>query len=191
MEKGQLNALIGQRLKHIRVTKGLSLDRVAELTGVSKPMLGQIERAQSNPTVSTLWKIAEGLKVPFSAFIEEPPQVIKRVSEDDVSPIQEDEDRYEVYPLFPTEDGKPFEIFLVKLKPGCAYSSNAHPIGVEEYFWVTKGKLTLVCHETSYTIEERQGIRFRADTPHKYINETSNETFLIMVIYYPLVGPPL
>ncbi|HSU80106.1 MAG TPA: helix-turn-helix transcriptional regulator, partial [Candidatus Angelobacter sp.] len=62
MEKGQLNALIGQRLKHIRVTKGLSLDRVAELTGVSKPMLGQIERAQSNPTVSTLWKIAEGLR---------------------------------------------------------------------------------------------------------------------------------
>lgn len=185
MEKGQLNALIGQRLKHIRVTKGLSLDKVAELTGVSKPMLGQIERAHSNPTVSTLWKIAEGLKVPFSAFIEEPPQIIKQVSEYDVSPIKEDKDRFEVYPIFPTEDGKPLEIYLVKMKPGCDYASSPHPIGVEEYLWVTAGKLTLECHDASYTIHDREGIRFRADTTHKYINNTSDETILLMVIHYP------
>jgi XRE family transcriptional regulator, regulator of sulfur utilization len=187
MEKGQLNELIGKRLKYIRVSKGLSLDKVAELTGVSKPMLGQIERAHSNPTVSTLWKIAEGLKVPFSAFIEESPQIIKRVTEDDVSPIKEDQDRFEVYPIFPTEDGKPFEIYLVKMKPGCAYSSNPHPIGVEEYLWVTAGKLTLECHDASYTLLDREGIRFRADTTHKYINNTSNETTLLMVIHYPVV----
>jgi transcriptional regulator with XRE-family HTH domain len=49
--------------------RGWSLSKLAEETGVSKAMLGQIERNESSPTVSTLWKIATGLNVPFSAFI--------------------------------------------------------------------------------------------------------------------------
>ena len=63
-----LNSLIGKKLKEIRSAKRLSLEEVTKLTGVSKAMLGQIERGISNPTVSTLWKIATGLKVSFSFF---------------------------------------------------------------------------------------------------------------------------
>lgn len=66
-----LNLIIGNKLKDIRNKRNLSLDEVTKLTGVSKAMLGQIERGQSNPTVSTLWKIATGLKVSFSLFIDE------------------------------------------------------------------------------------------------------------------------
>ena len=57
---------IGERLKEIRNTRQLTLDDVAELTGVSKPMLGQIERGQSSPTINILWKISTGLKIPLS-----------------------------------------------------------------------------------------------------------------------------
>jgi transcriptional regulator with XRE-family HTH domain len=56
-------------LKTLRQQRGWSLSRLAEETGVSKAMLGQIERNESSPTVATLWKIATGLNVPFSAFI--------------------------------------------------------------------------------------------------------------------------
>lgn len=66
-----LNSIIGSKLKEIRNKRELSLDEAAKLTGVSKAMLGQIERGQSNPTVSTLWKISTGLKVSFSFFIDE------------------------------------------------------------------------------------------------------------------------
>ena len=62
---------IGQRLKAGRQSRNMTLDDVAELTGVSKPMLGQIERGQSSPTVNTLWKIATGMKIPFSSFLQE------------------------------------------------------------------------------------------------------------------------
>ncbi|SIE94010.1 transcriptional regulator [Mycobacteroides abscessus subsp. abscessus] len=53
---------IGENLRNIRRSRGLSLDMAAEATGVSKAMLGQIERGESNPTVTTLWKIASGLQ---------------------------------------------------------------------------------------------------------------------------------
>ena len=48
---------IGEKLKAIRKEMNLSLDTAAKLTGVSKAMLGQIERGESTPTVLTLWKI--------------------------------------------------------------------------------------------------------------------------------------
>lgn len=53
----QVSLKIGERLKEIRNTRQLTLDDVSELTGVSKPMLGQIERGQSSPTINILWKI--------------------------------------------------------------------------------------------------------------------------------------
>ena len=56
-------------LKTLRQQRGWSLSRLAEETGVSKAMLGQIERNESSPTVATLWKIATGLNVAFSTFI--------------------------------------------------------------------------------------------------------------------------
>jgi len=62
---------VGNRLKAIRAQKNLTLDEVAKLTDVSKPMLGQIERGQSTPTITTLSKIATGLKVPVSTFLKE------------------------------------------------------------------------------------------------------------------------
>ena len=61
---------IGERLRVIRTNMNLSLDETAKLTGVSKPMLGQIERGQSVPTITTLWKIATGLKKPLSSFLD-------------------------------------------------------------------------------------------------------------------------
>lgn len=59
---------IAARLKEIRTHRSLTLDDTANITGVSKPMLGQIERGQSIPTITTLWKIATGLKVPVVLF---------------------------------------------------------------------------------------------------------------------------
>lgn len=57
-------------LKSIRSDRGWSLDQTAAQTGVSKAMLGQIERGESMPTVATLWKIATGLGVPMTALLE-------------------------------------------------------------------------------------------------------------------------
>ena len=64
------NLNIGQRLKAARQNRNMTLDGLAEITGVSKPMLGQIERGRSSPTVNTLWKIATGMKIPFSSFFQ-------------------------------------------------------------------------------------------------------------------------
>src|SRR5262249_19422585 len=59
----------GADLRRLRMKRGLSLERLARASGVSRAMLGQIELGQSTPTINVLWKIARALAVPFSALI--------------------------------------------------------------------------------------------------------------------------
>ena len=95
-----LNSIIGNKLKEIRNKRNLSLYDVSELTGVSKAMLGQIERGQSNPTISTLWKIATGLKVSFSFFIDEDQDEVKVINQNEIIPVIEENNKMRLFPIF-------------------------------------------------------------------------------------------
>ena len=98
MEEIQL--ILAKNLKSIREKEKLSLERVSQLTGVSKTMIGQIERGDSSPTLTTIWKIANGLKVSFTSLINNPQPDTKVVLRNDVQVLSEDNGRYKVYPHF-------------------------------------------------------------------------------------------
>jgi len=164
-----LNLIIGSKLKDIRNKRNLSLDEVAKLTGVSKAMLGQIERGKSNPTVSTLWKIATGLKVSFSLFIDE---------------NQEDSNRMLLYPIFPFDANKGFEIFAIELEPGCNHISTPHNDGVEEYIIVTEGEIELNINDKKYVLQKGNSIRFMANKTHTYKNTSENKAVFQNLIFY-------
>ncbi len=180
-----INEKIARKLKQIRKSKGLSLDQVAELTGVSKAMLGQIERGASNPTVTTLWKIATGLKVSFSSFIEDKDPAVTVVSLSNITPIIEAEGDYKVYPMFPFNQDKQFEIYTVLLGANGRHESEAHGAGVEEYITVMEGELELNIGDQTYTIKEGEAVRFYADKPHVYINRKPKPLRFQNLIYYP------
>ncbi|MDZ7542587.1 helix-turn-helix domain-containing protein, partial [Clostridium perfringens] len=80
---------IGRNLQEIRKSRGLSLDAVSELSGVSKGMLGQIERGESNPTISVLWKIVNGLRISFATLMEESSPTVTVVKMEDTTPLIE------------------------------------------------------------------------------------------------------
>ena len=67
-----VNNIIAHNAKAIREQRRLTLDAAAEATGVSRSMLAQIEKGDVNPTISVLWKIANGYKVSFTALMEQP-----------------------------------------------------------------------------------------------------------------------
>lgn len=123
-------------LKNLRQQRGWSLSRLAEETGVSKAMLGQIERNESSPTVATLWKIATGLNVPFSAFI---------VPDDGAAPSAFDPQQQAmvVTPVFPWDPELRFDHFSITLAPGALSESTPHEQGVIEHVVVISGTLDL------------------------------------------------
>lgn len=68
----ELQKMIGANVKAARERRKLTLDAAALLTGVSRSMLAQIEKGDVNPTISVLWKIANGYKVSFTSLTEAP-----------------------------------------------------------------------------------------------------------------------
>jgi XRE family transcriptional regulator, regulator of sulfur utilization len=163
----------------------LSLDQVAELTGVSKAMLGQIERGESNPTVTTLWKIATGLSLSFSTLLEEKTEKVKIVYPGQSHCISSDKGRYLVYPIFPYDSEKKMEIYTILLRPGAHQASPGHQYDIEEFITVSSGELELEIDGKNYTIPEGASISFVANLPHVYKNPSDKTVKLHLVIYYP------
>ncbi|MBK5252815.1 MAG: helix-turn-helix domain-containing protein [Peptostreptococcaceae bacterium] len=180
-----LNSIISVNLKRIREEQRFSLDMVAKLSGVSKSMLGQIERGESNPTITTVWKIANGLKVSFTSLLDEsmPDAVI--VSKEEVNPLVADNGRYKLYPFFPYEDGRRFEVYKVEIEKSGYLSAEPHGVGTEEFVTVFQGEITIKVGEEEYNIEEGNAMRFKADRPHSYNNLGQKTAKASMVIYYP------
>jgi transcriptional regulator with XRE-family HTH domain len=179
-----LNLIIGNKLKDIRNKRNLSLDEVARLTGVSKAMLGQIERGKSNPTVSTLWKIATGLKISFSLFIDEDQEDLKVIDQKDISPIIEDNNRMKLYPIFPFDANKGFEIFTIELEQDCNHISTPHNEGVEEYIIVTEGQIEININSKKFILEKGNSMRFMANYPHSYKNINQGRSVFQNIILY-------
>lgn len=181
-----LNKIVARNLRSIREEKKLSLDKVAELTGVSKSMLGQIERGESNPTITTVWKIANGLKISFTTLINTPQHDTVIINRSEVEPLIEDNGKYRLYPYFPYEDGRRFEVYSVEIEKGGYLSAEAHPEDTQEFITVFDGELTIRVNEQEFAVKEGDSIRFKADKPHVYHNSGNKLTKLSLVIYYPL-----
>lgn len=179
-----LNLIIANNLKQIREKKKLSLDKVAALTGVSKSMLGQIERGESNPTITTVWKIANGMKVSFSTLIKEPQTDNKIVNRDDVDPMIEDHGKFVLYPMFPYSEMQKFEIFIADMEKGAYIRGITHGEGSYEIVTVPVGEVTMRVEEEDIVLKEGAGMRFKAHKEHTYHNTNDGTTRLQITIYY-------
>jgi transcriptional regulator with XRE-family HTH domain len=178
---------IALTLKGLRRDRGWSLDKAALETGVSKAMLGQIEREESSPSIATLWKIASGFHISFSSFIEE-------INTDFNNPIcragqpqqlHPMDDKIHIMSLFPFDKELNFELFVIELLPGCEHLSPPHEHGVIEHVIVFEGTLEILVNGVWRSLQKGEGLRFNANQPHGYRNTTSQTTSFHDVIHYP------
>ena len=82
-----IQSIVAKNIADYRKKHQLSLDKVANATGVSKNMLSQIEKGQSNPTITTLWKIANGLHISLSQLTSTSNDTIDFIDESDIIPL--------------------------------------------------------------------------------------------------------
>ena len=183
-----INSIISENLKRLREAKKLSLDAVAKLSGVSKSMLGQIERGEVNPTISTVWKITNGLKLSFTELVSRPEADVELVSKDELHMLDSGNKKFRNYPVFPFEANRRFEMYYIEIEPGENLDSEAHPEETQEFITVFSGILEVVVNGQSFSLAAGSSIRFKADSVHKYRNTGDEICLLSMVIYYPDSG---
>lgn len=171
----KLTEKISSALKLLREQRGWSLDVASQKTGVSKAMLGQIERGESSPTIATLWKIASGFDVSFSSFVEDltpsDPNFIHRSSH--LKQMHPKDDKIRVMPIFAYDESLDFEVFIIELLSGCEHMSPPHQQGVVEHVIVASGEIEVLINSTWHLVRQHEGLRFYADKPHGYRNMSS------------------
>lgn len=181
-----INQHIALILKTLRRKRGWSLERTAQETGVSKAMLGQIERGESSPTMATLWKIATGFNTSFSSFLEDFPhetqQPIHRSGQ--TQSLHPADDKIRITPLFPYDEQLNCEIFIIELLPGCEHLSEPHQFGVIEHVIVAEGTMEVLVNGKWHSLHESEGLRFAADQPHGYRNYGNQTSRFHNVIHY-------
>lgn len=181
-----INSRISKTLKSLRQDRNWSLDTAAEKTGVSKAMLGQIERGESSPTIATLWKIASGFQTSFSSFIEDlQPYFQEPIHRAGVAKhLHPKDEKIRVMPLFPFDKQLNFELFIIELLPNCEHLSPPHATGVIEHVVVIQGKVEVFVNNVWHPLNKGEGFRFNANFPHGYRNVTKRTACIHDIIHY-------
>lgn len=178
---------VGPRVRALREAMGLSLRDLAERSGVSAPMLSQVERGETSPTLAIAARIASGLELSLS-------QLLRLDEGDGVTVVRAGRrlsggnplggHRYEV--LTPPIPGQRAEVSVHTLAPGAATGGPGdppmHEPGARETAVVTGGELTLVCAGEAYELGEGDSVTFDADLPHHFENNGRGEASMLAVV---------
>ena len=176
---------LGPRIRALREGMDLSLRNLAGRSGVSAPMLSQVERGETSPTLQVAARIAAGLDLRLSQLL--------RLDEDGaVSIVRRRERRgerrdghaYEV--LTPSHPGQRAEVTQHTLQPGArtgaAGDPPMHEPGSRETVLVTRGAVTFSCDGADHDLHEGDAVTFDADLPHHFANPTEEEAVLLGVL---------
>ncbi|MDN5300127.1 MAG: family transcriptional regulator, regulator of sulfur utilization [Clostridiales bacterium] len=181
----EINQIVADNLKRLRIERNLSLGQLAALCGVSKVMLFHIEKGTTNPTVNTMWKIANGLKVPYTVLLEFYQPEAQVVTKQSAGMQLDEGDHYRLYCYYPNTPNRNFEWFQIELDPGEMHESIGHTSKTEEYIMVLSGTLELTLNGEVYRLEPEESIKFDASAPHSYLALGTELLKATIVNYYP------
>ena len=175
---------VARNLKDLREQRGLSLDQLAALTGVSKSMLRQIETGKSSPTIATIWKIANGLRISFTSLLREPEIEAEVRTFTGTRPLTASSDRYRVFPLVKFEPHQSFETYYLEIDPGASFTGEPHQGNIYEYIFVIQGRMELAVESRTFTISENEFLKFDANHRHEYRAVSDDKVRAIMQLSY-------
>ncbi len=176
---------IGPRVKALREAMGLSLRDLAERSGVSAPMLSQVERGETSPTLSVAGRIASGLELSLS-------QLLRLDEGEGVSIVRRSERRtggsrkhsYEI--ITPPLPGQRAEVSAHTLRPGASTGGPGdppmHEAGSRETAVVQAGVATLVIDGERHELRTGDAVTFDADLSHHFENHGQEEAVLLAVV---------
>jgi len=185
-ESDDLTPIVGANLKRLRTQRGLSFERLAQASGVSRAMLGQIELGQSTPTINVVAKIARALELPFAALISDATTAKVSVLPKEKSKVlASSDDTFRSRALFPFDEPRKVEFYELRLAAKSSEVAGAHPAGTIENLVVTSGMVEMIVDGAPHKLRSGDSILFEADVPHEYKNVGSGEAVMYLVMTSP------
>jgi len=177
---------LGPRLHQLRKKKKLTLDELAVMSGISRSMLSQVERGQTNPTFATLWNLTRALGVDLSELVSG--QSGSQAAVISIQPVHfTPEIRTEdggclLRILSPAANAGGFEWYELIIQPNASLISDAHAIGAKEHLTVLEGSLNVQSGDETTSVETGATARYPADRKHSIHNRGKKPARALLVV---------
>lgn len=177
-------AVIAQELRANRRKRQLSLEQLADLSGVSRSMISKIERCEAVPSTTVLAKLAEALGLTFSQLMSQPVEREVIVIRSSTQPVlRDDATGFLRRCLSPVLPGRGIDWVMNTLpRKASTGTFGAHRRGVEEYIYVLKGQLKATIGSESHVLHAGDSLYFQADLDHTFTNAGSEDCVYFLVI---------
>lgn len=190
---------LAENIHRLRVQRGLSLSALARAANVSKSTLSKLERRQANPSMDTLWSLAEALNVPFASLFvhdgEHP--MIEVLRRDGAAKVVRDgrgaflsrntklDSRFIVRHMLSRHTRGELEVYAVDIVANTEREASAHSKGVIEHAFVVAGCVEIRVGDVVEELSEGDRMSFLADRPHVYRALDDRDGRLIVLFDYP------
>lgn len=160
---------LGEKIRNLRKEQKVSIEKLAQMSGVSTGLISQMERDITTPSVDTLWEVSKALNVHINYFFDEYENnsPIVRKGERKKIIIPNSNITYEL--LSPSLNNK-MEFLMVKLEPGMCSSDELICHEGEECGYMIQGRMKIKWGSKEYILNEGDSIYFDSTVPHRFVN---------------------
>ena len=180
---------IGPAVQKERKRKGLTLEQLALRSGVSKSMLSQIERGESNPTFAVVWSLTQALEIDVAELIggtsSQRQTVQIEITTGTLTPrIQSADGLCQLKILGPPRLAGQTEWYEVEIQPGGRLESDPHTLGTFEHFTSLDGEFQVQSGAVSVVLKEGETAHYPADVAHAIANAGTETVRGLLVVLY-------
>lgn len=172
----EVNVEIGQRIKQLRVMKGLTQEELADRAELSKGFISQVERDLTSPSIATLMDILQCLGVSVSEFFTEEPEEQIVFTKEDYFIKKDEENKNTIEWIVPNAQKNQMEPILLKLEPGGSTDPD-NPHEGEEFGYVLNGAVTIHLGNKVYRTKKGETFYYVSGKQH-YLTSKVGATVL-------------
>jgi XRE family transcriptional regulator, regulator of sulfur utilization len=175
---------LGKTIQRLRKAYNMSLGDLSEQSGVAKSIISQIERNETNPTISTVMRLSKALDT-----------TIDEVLRGEASSLFVEHQQKSAVPILESQDGlcrlaiagplnlvDYFQWYDFHARPTGVLESSPHPAGTIEHLYIVAGELDVTTGDETKRVKAGEALRFRADVPHKIVNVGGTDAHAVMML---------
>lgn len=181
---GESGAELGKTIQRLRKAYNLSLGELSEQSGVAKSIISQIERNETNPTLSTVIRLSRALDTTVDEVLrgETSSLFIEHQTKSGIPMLESQDGLCRLAIVGPLSLVDSFQWYDFHAKPKGVLESEPHPQGTIEHLYIVTGELEITTGTETKTGKPGEALRYRADVPHKIVNVGQGEAHAVMVL---------
>lgn len=175
---------LGKTIQRLRKAYNLSLGELSEQSGVAKSIISQIERNETNPTLSTVVRLSRALDTTVDEVLrgEQQSLFIEHQSKSGIPMLESQDGLCKLAIVGPLSLVDVFQWYDFRAQAHGVLESSPHPPGTIEHLYITSGELEVTTGSETKIGKTGEALRFRADVPHKIVNVGAGPAHAVMVL---------